>query len=40
MNLEFVSKQYDFTGKTVAVTGGAGVLCGVMAATMTQCPAC
>ena len=39
MNLEFVRSQYDFTGKTVAVTGGAGVLCSAMAATMAGCNA-
>jgi hypothetical protein len=27
MNLQEVSKTYDFTGKTIAITGGGGVLC-------------
>jgi NAD(P)-dependent dehydrogenase (short-subunit alcohol dehydrogenase family) len=31
MNLNDVTKQYDFHGRTVVLTGGAGVLCGEMA---------
>ena len=31
MNLQEVTKAYDFTGKTIAITGGGGVLCGEMA---------
>ncbi len=39
MNLQELSKQYDFTGKTVIITGGAGVLCGEMACALIGCNA-
>ncbi len=34
MNLNDVTKQYDFYGRTVVITGGAGVLCGEMACAL------
>ena len=34
MNLNDVTKRYDFYGRTVVVTGGAGVLCGEMACAL------
>jgi NAD(P)-dependent dehydrogenase (short-subunit alcohol dehydrogenase family) len=39
MNLQELSKQYDFTGKTVIITGGAGVLGGEMACALVGCNA-
>ena len=39
MNLEELSKQYDFTGKTAVVTGGAGVLGGEIACSLAECGA-
>jgi NAD(P)-dependent dehydrogenase (short-subunit alcohol dehydrogenase family) len=39
MNLQDLSKQYDFTGKTVVITGGAGVLAGEMACALMGCNA-
>jgi NAD(P)-dependent dehydrogenase (short-subunit alcohol dehydrogenase family) len=39
MNLQELSKQYDFTGKTVVITGGAGVLGGEMACALVGCNA-
>lgn len=39
MNLQELSNQYDFTGKTVVITGGAGVLCGEMACALVGCNA-
>ena len=39
MNLEELAKQYDFTGKTVVITGGAGVLAGEMACALVGCNA-
>jgi NAD(P)-dependent dehydrogenase (short-subunit alcohol dehydrogenase family) len=39
MNIEELSKQYDFTGKTVVITGGAGVLGGEMACALVGCNA-
>jgi len=39
MNLQDVTRQYDFTGKTIAVTGGGGVLCGEMARALAGCNA-
>lgn len=32
-------KMYDFTGRTIVVTGGAGVLCGAMAKALIGCGA-
>jgi len=39
MNLNELSKQYDFQGKTVVITGGAGVLGGEMACALVGCNA-
>jgi NAD(P)-dependent dehydrogenase (short-subunit alcohol dehydrogenase family) len=39
MNLDDVTRQYDFKGKTVVVTGGAGVLGGEMACALAGCGA-
>jgi len=39
MNLQELTKQYDFTGKTVAITGGAGILGGEMACALVGCNA-
>jgi NAD(P)-dependent dehydrogenase (short-subunit alcohol dehydrogenase family) len=39
MNLEELNRHYDFSGRTVVVTGGAGVLCGEMACALTGCGA-
>ena len=39
MNLQEVTKAYDFTGKTVVITGGSGVLCGEMARCLAGCNA-
>ncbi len=39
MNLQDVTKAFDFTGKTVAITGGGGVLCGEMAKALAGCNA-
>lgn len=39
MNLTELTKMYDFTGKTVAITGGAGILGGEMACALVGCNA-
>jgi NAD(P)-dependent dehydrogenase (short-subunit alcohol dehydrogenase family) len=39
MNLAELTKMYDFTGRTVVVTGGTGVLCGAMAKALVGCGA-
>ena len=39
MNLNELSKWYDFTGKTVVVTGGAGILGGEIACALVGCNA-
>lgn len=39
MNLETVRQWYDFSGRTVAVTGGAGILGGEMACALVGCGA-
>lgn len=39
MNLEDITGQYDFTGRTVVITGGAGVLGGEMACALVGCNA-
>ena len=39
MNLSELAKLYDFTGRTVAITGATGVLCSSMAETLTACGA-
>ncbi|RPH36372.1 SDR family NAD(P)-dependent oxidoreductase, partial [bacterium] len=39
MNLEEITKLYDFTGKSVLLTGGAGVLTGEIACALFGCNA-
>ena len=39
MNLEELNKLYDFTGRTVLITGGAGILGGEMACALVGCGA-
>lgn len=39
MNLDELSNLYDFTGKTIVVTGGAGILGGEMACALVGCHA-
>lgn len=39
MNLNDVTRLYDFTGRTVVITGGAGVLGGEMACALVGCRA-
>ena len=39
MDLAEVTKQYDFTGKSIAITGGAGILGGEMACALAGCGA-
>src|SRR5262245_13004562 len=39
MNPSDLAKLYDFTGRTIAITGATGVLCSTMAATLTACGA-
>ncbi len=39
MNLQDLTKQYDLTGRTVVITGGAGVLGGEMACALAECGA-
>jgi NAD(P)-dependent dehydrogenase (short-subunit alcohol dehydrogenase family) len=39
MNLEELTQLYDFTGRTVAITGGAGMLGGEMACALVGCGA-
>jgi NAD(P)-dependent dehydrogenase (short-subunit alcohol dehydrogenase family) len=39
MNLEQVTELYDFTGRTVVITGGAGILGGEMACALVGCGA-
>ncbi len=39
MNLKELSEMYDFTGKTVVVTGGAGILGGELACALVGCNA-
>jgi NAD(P)-dependent dehydrogenase (short-subunit alcohol dehydrogenase family) len=39
MNLQEIAKYYDFSGKTVAITGGAGILGGEMACALVGCHA-
>jgi NAD(P)-dependent dehydrogenase (short-subunit alcohol dehydrogenase family) len=39
MNLQTITAQYDFSGKTIAITGGGGVLCGDMARVLAGCNA-
>jgi NAD(P)-dependent dehydrogenase (short-subunit alcohol dehydrogenase family) len=39
MNLNTIKEMYDFTGKTVVVTGGAGILCREMVSVLLGCNA-
>ncbi len=39
MNLTELIKMYDFTGRTVIITGGTGVLCSAMAKALAGCGA-
>jgi NAD(P)-dependent dehydrogenase (short-subunit alcohol dehydrogenase family) len=39
MDLQEISKLYDFTGRTILITGGAGVLGGEMACALAGCGA-
>jgi len=39
MDLNALLKLYDFTGRTIVITGGAGVLCGAMARALVGCGA-
>jgi len=39
MDLEELTRQYDFSGKVVVVTGGAGILCGEIACALAGCNA-
>jgi NAD(P)-dependent dehydrogenase (short-subunit alcohol dehydrogenase family) len=39
MNLSELTKMYDFTGKTIVITGGAGILGGEMACALVGCNA-
>lgn len=39
MNLEDLTRQYDFSNQVVVVTGGAGILCGEIACALVGCHA-
>lgn len=39
MNFAALTKMYDFTGRTVVITGGAGILGGEMACALVECGA-
>ena len=39
MDLKQLADMYDFTGKTVVITGGAGILGGEIACTLVECGA-
>ncbi len=39
MNLGELLKMYDFTGRSIVITGGTGILCGAMAKAMVGCGA-
>ena len=39
MDLNALLKMYDFTGRTIVVTGATGVLCGAMAKALVGCGA-
>jgi NAD(P)-dependent dehydrogenase (short-subunit alcohol dehydrogenase family) len=39
MDLKKLTKWYDFTGRSVVITGGTGTLCGVMARALVGCGA-
>src|SRR5262245_65238703 len=39
MNLSALLKMYDFTGRSIVITGATGVLCGAMAKALVGCGA-
>src|SRR2546427_4252294 len=39
MDLNALMKMYDFTGRTIVITGATGVLCGAMAKALVGCGA-
>lgn len=39
MNLEKLTQMYDFTGRTIVITGGTGILCSAMAQALVGCGA-
>ena len=39
MNLSDLTKIYDFSGRTVVITGGAGILCSEITAALVGCGA-
>jgi NAD(P)-dependent dehydrogenase (short-subunit alcohol dehydrogenase family) len=39
MDLNALLKMYDFTGRTIVITGATGVLCGAMASALVACGA-
>jgi len=39
MNLTELMTMYDFSGRSIAITGGAGILCGEIACTLVECGA-
>jgi NAD(P)-dependent dehydrogenase (short-subunit alcohol dehydrogenase family) len=39
MNLTELMKLYDFSRRSIAITGGAGILCGEIACTLVECGA-
>ena len=39
MNLSALLKMYDFSGRSIVITGGAGVLCGAMTKALIGCGA-
>ena len=39
MNLEELTSKYDFSGRVVVITGGAGILCGELACALAGCNA-
>lgn len=39
MNLSELMKMYDFTGRSIVITGGTGALCGAMAKALVGCGA-
>src|SRR5262249_23476336 len=39
MDLNAMLKMYDFTGRTIVITGATGVLCGAMAKALVGCGA-
>ena len=39
LTYEDILKAYDFKGTSIAITGGAGVLCGELACALAECGA-